>query len=432
MAHSTQPGTPNQARRWAALTLARIVGDNRALNVVLIVYEGARAVLRFLTAGESHGPALIAILDGLPAGLAVVRDDIDRQLGRRQQGYGRGGRMKIEQDRAEILSGIRHGRTLGSPIALLIANRDWDNWKMPMAIEPIDLPDADRKRVTRPRPGHADLAGSLKHDAGDARDILERASARETTARVAVGALCRKLLDQFGIAVASHTTSLGAVTSPAAEERSWEQIVAAEGSPLRCADPGLERKMIALIDDARRQGDSIGGGFQVVAKGVPPGLGSHRHWDLRLNARLAAALCSIQSIKAISVGDGVESAAAIGSEFHDEIHYDSKDRRFFRTSNHAGGIEGGISNGEEIRIRAYVKPLSTLPRALHSVDLKSKEEFQAQVERTDVSAIAAAGVVGEAMVAFVLAEAFLEKFGGDSITETARNHQGYLEQLRRY
>ncbi len=387
-------------------------------------------MLRFLTAGESHGPALVAILDGLPAGLPVSADDIDRELARRQHGYGRGGRMKIEQDHALILSGIRHGRTLGSPVALTIANRDWTNWQKAMAIEAIDLSDAERKRVTRPRPGHADLPGALKYDTHDARDILERASARETTARVAVGALCKKFLAHFEIAVASHTTSLGGVSYAPGLEKRWEEIVAAEGSPLRCADVDLERQMMALIDRAKQQGDSIGGGFQVVARGVPPGLGSHRHWDVRLNARLAAALCSIQSVKAVAIGDGVESAAAAGSEFHDEIDYDAAGRRFHRRTNHAGGIEGGITNGEEIRVRVYVKPLSTLPRALHSVDLASKEAFDAQVERTDVSAIAAAGVVGEAMTAVVLAEAFLDKFGGDSVQETTRNHRNYLAQLR--
>ena len=389
-------------------------------------------MLRFLTAGESHGQALTAILEGLPSGLRLTRSDVDRELARRQEGYGRGARMKIEQDRVEILSGVRHGRTLGSPIAMMIVNRDWDNWRIPMSIDPVDPATAETKRVTRPRPGHADLAGALKHDADDARDILERASARETTARVAVGAICRTFLQQFGIDVKSHTASLGPVAYPPGVEKTWEEIAAAEGGALRCADPALEARMIELIDAAKRSGDSIGGGFQVVARGVPPGLGSHRQWDLRLNARLAAALCSIQSVKAVSVGAGVESAAAIGSEFHDEIFYDGSARRFYRKTNHAGGIEGGITNGEEVRVRVYVKPLSTLPRALHSVDLKSKEEFQAQVERTDVSAIAAAGVVGESMVAIVLAEAFLEKFGGDSIGETSRNHRGYLEQLRAY
>jgi chorismate synthase len=389
-------------------------------------------MLRFLTAGESHGPALVAVLDGIPAGLALSRDDIDRELRRRQHGYGRGGRMKIEQDRAEILSGMRHGRTLGSPIALMIANRDWANWQKPMSIEPLDLSEAERKRVTRPRPGHADLAGALKHDAEDARDVLERASARETTARVAAGAVCRRFLAELGVAVMSHTTGLGSVTYPPGTEKSWDEIAAAEGTALRCADAALERRMIEAIDAAMKARDSVGGAFQVVARGVPPGLGSHRHWDLRLNARLAAAICSIQSIKAVAIGDGVEAAASAGSEFHDEIFYDASARRFYRKTNHAGGIEGGISNGEEIRLRVYVKPLSTLPKALHSVDLKSKEEFEAQVERTDVSAIAAAGVVGEAMVAIVLAEAFLEKFGGDSMKETLRNHRGYLEQLRDY
>ncbi len=389
-------------------------------------------MLRFLTAGESHGPALVAILDGMPAGLALLASDIDADLRRRQHGYGRGGRMKIEQDRVDILSGVRHGRTLGSPLALKIANRDWANWQKAMAIEPIELSDAERKKVTRPRPGHADLAGALKHNADDARDVLERASARETTARVAVGAVCRKFLHEFDVEVASHTVALGSTGLPAGAEMTWEQIRAAEGSPLRCADSEIEQKMIHEIDRAMQARDSVGGAFQVVARGLPPGLGSHRHWDLRLNARLAAAICSIQSIKAIAVGDGIEAAAKMGSEFHDEIHYDHTERRFYRASNHAGGIEGGITNGEEIRLRVYVKPLSTLPRALHSVDLKSKEEFEAQVERTDVSAIAAAGVVGEAMTAFVLAEAFLEKFGGDSLKEITRNHRGYLEQLRDY
>jgi chorismate synthase len=372
------------------------------------------------------------VLDGLPAGLPLATADIDTDLKRRQHGYGRGGRMKIEHDRVEILSGVRHGRTLGSPIAMMIANRDWENWRRPMAIEALDLTDVERKRVTRPRPGHADLAGALKHDLDDARDVLERASARETTARVAVGAVCRKFLAQFDVAIASHTTSLGGVVATSGMERTWDEIAGAEGSPLRCADRALEQKMIEEIDRATASRDSVGGSFQVVCRGVPPGLGSHRHWDLRLNARLAAALCSIQSIKAIAIGAGVESASAVGSEFHDEIHYDPAARRFYRNTNHSGGIEGGITNGEEIRVRVYVKPLSTLPKALHSVDLKSKEEFDAQVERTDVSAIAAAGVVGEAMMAFVIAEAFLEKFGGDSIKETTRNHRGYLEQLRQY
>lgn len=389
-------------------------------------------MLRFLTAGESHGPALVAVLEGIPAGLDLAPDDIDRELKRRQHGYGRGGRMKIEKDRVELLSGVRHGRTLGSPVALRITNRDWPNWSTAMSIEPVDVPDEARKSVTRPRPGHADLAGALKLGVHDARDVLERASARETTARVAVGAVCRRLLGRFDIDVRSHTIAVGAAAFPPGQEIGWETIGTAEGSPLRCADPALEQKMVTVIDQCRKAGDSIGGVFQVVARGVPPGLGSHIQWDLRLNARLAAALCSIQSIKAVAIGDGVEAASASGSEFHDPIHYDEAQRRFFRSSNHAGGIEGGISNGEEIRVRAYVKPLSTLPRPLHSVDLSSKESFQALVERTDVSAIAAAGVVGEAMTAIVLAEACLAKFGGDSMQETLRNREGYLRQLREY
>lgn len=389
-------------------------------------------MFRFLTAGESHGQALIAVLDGIPAGLHVGRETVDAQLKRRQHGYGRGGRMKIEQDRAEILSGVRHGRTLGSPIALMIANRDWVNWRKPMSIDPLDLSDTESRRVTRPRPGHADLAGALKYDVDDARDILERASARETTARVAIGAICRAFLGSFGIEIASHTIALGPIAYPIGSEIGWNEIRGAEGTPLRCADPDLEKKMIRRIEEAKKSGDSIGGAFQVVARGAPPGLGSHRHWDLRLNARLAAAICSIQSIKAVSIGDGVEAAEASGSEFQDQIYYDESNRRFYRKTNHAGGIEGGITNGEEIRLRAYVKPLSTLPRALHSVDLETKAEFQAQVERTDVSAIAAAGVVGEAMTAIVLAEAFLAKFGGDSMKETSRNHSGYIEQLRSF
>jgi len=386
--------------------------------------------LRYLTTGESHGPGLTAVVEGFPAGVPIDVEAINRDLVRRMGGYGRGGRMKIERDEVEVRSGVRWGESLGSPITFWIENRDWTNWQKKMSPHAADRDPS--LAVTRPRPGHADLAGALKHDADDARDVLERASARETTTRVAVGAVCKRFLREFDVLVASHTVALGSAGLPPGEEVAWEKILAAEGSALRCADRAIEQKMIEEIDRAMQARDSVGGSFQVVARGVPPGLGSHRHWDLRLNARLAAALCSIQSIKAIAVGDGVEAAGKLGSEFHDEIHYDRKARRFYRTSNHAGGIEGGLSNGEEIRVRVYVKPLSTLPKALHSVDLKSKEEFEAQVERTDVSAIAAAGVVGEAMTAFVLSEAFVEKFGGDSLKEITRNHRGYLEQLRDY
>ncbi|HZM69671.1 MAG TPA: chorismate synthase [Candidatus Cryosericum sp.] len=389
-------------------------------------------MLRFLTAGESHGQALVAILDGIPAGLALGAADIDRQLARRQQGYGRGARMKIEQDRVQILSGVRLGRTLGSPIGLLIPNRDWENWRTAMSVEPVEGDDEALRRVTRPRPGHADLAGALKYGTHDARDILERASARETTARVAVGAVCRVFLEALGMAIRSHTIALGPVAYPPGAETSWEAIGTAEGTALRCADPDLEQRMIEEIDRAKTAGDSVGGAFQVVARGVPPGLGSHRHWDQRLSTRLMAALGSIPSIRGVSIGAGAGASAAHGSEFHDPIEYDPAGRRFRRPTNHAGGIEGGISNGEEIRARVEVKPLSTLPRPLASADLATKEPFDAQVERTDVSAIAAAGVIGEAMTAYVLASACLEKFGGDSLAETARNHRAFLDALREY
>jgi chorismate synthase len=389
-------------------------------------------VLRLLTAGESHGQGLVAILDGIPSGLPILAEAIDRDLARRQQGYGRGGRMKIEHDRVTILSGVRHGGTLGGPIALSIANRDWANWEKVMATGPVEPAEAGQKALTRPRPGHADLAGALKHGTHDARDILERASARETTARVAVGAVARRLLEEFGVAVRSHTLSLGPVGHAAGVEKTWDEIGAAEGSPLRCADPEVERRMVEEIDRAKAAGNTIGGTFEVVAKGVPPGLGSHRAWDTRLGARLLGAVGSIPSIKGVAVGAGESAPGSHGTEFHDPIAYDGAGRRFVRATNHAGGIEGGISNGEEIRLRAWVKPLSTLPRALPSVDLVTKEAFVAQVERSDVTAIAAAGVVGEAMTALILADAVLEKFGGDSLPETLRNHAGYLHQLREF
>ncbi len=389
------------------------------------------AMLRFLTAGESHGPALVAILDGIPAGLPLDPADIDLQLRRRMQGYGRGGRMRIEADRARILAGLRFGKTLGSPLALVIENRDWANWQKAMALERAPSP-AEARRVTRPRPGHADLAGALKFGTHDARDVLERASARETAARVAVGSVCRVLLGRFGIEIASHTTSVGGAAAPPGREVPWSRIAACEGSPLRCADPALEKRMIREIDAARSRGDSVGGSFQVVARGVPPGLGSHRQWDLRLSGVLARALLSIPSVKGVEIGMGFAGARSRGSEVHDEILYDGRKRAFVRRTNRAGGIEGGMTNGEEVRARAHVKPLSTLPRALRSVDLVTKRAFEAAVERTDATAIAAAGVVGEAMLALCLAEALLEKFGGDSLRETRRNYVAYLRQLRSF
>ncbi len=388
-------------------------------------------MLRFLTAGESHGPALVAILDGIPAGLSLNPGVIDHQLRRRMHGYGRGGRMRIEADQARILSGVRFGRTLGSPLSMVIENRDWAHWQTAMSLEKVPA-RSDARRVTSPRPGHADLAGALKYGTHDARDILERASARETAARVAVGAVCRALLEDFGIEIASHTTSVGKAAVPSGLDVAWRQIVAAEGSPLRCADRALERRMIREIDAARSRGDSVGGSFETVARGVPPGLGSHRQWDLRLSGVIAQALLSIPSVKGVEVGAGFSGARTRGSEVHDEIFYDRRKRAFTRKTNRAGGIEGGMSNGEEIRARAYVKPLSTLPRPLRSVDLVTKKAFGAAVERSDATAIAAAGVVGEAMLALCLASAFLEKFGGDSVRETRRNYRGYLRQIRSF
>jgi chorismate synthase len=388
-------------------------------------------MFRFLTAGESHGPALVAILDGIPAGLPLSADTVNLQLKRRMGGYGRGGRMRIEADEARFLSGLRFGKSLGSPIALMIENRDWVHWSAAMALERPRFA-ADARRVSRPRPGHADLPGSLKLGTHDARDVLERASARETAARVAVGAICRAFLAEFGIEIASHTTSVGRAEVPDHRETPWARIAACEGSPLRCADSLLERRMIREIDAAKSRGDSVGGSFQVVVRGVPPGLGSHRHWDLRLSGVIARALLSIPSVKGVEIGTGFSNARTRGSRVHDEIFYDSRKRSFLRRTNRAGGIEGGMSNGEEIRARAYVKPLSTLPRALKSVDLVTKKAFLAAVERTDATAIAAAGVVGEAMLALCLAESFLEKFGGDSLRETRRNHRGYLRQLRSF
>jgi chorismate synthase len=389
-------------------------------------------MFRFTTAGESHGRVLVALVEGLPAGLAVDVDKLNRELERRQWGYGRGGRMKIERDRADILSGVRHGRTLGSPIALLIENRDWPNWQEVMATTPREVPEEKSRRVKRPRPGHADLAGGLKYDARDLRDILERASARETAARVACGALARQLLAEFGVRIASHVVQLGGLPSePLAV--AWEEIQAIpEDAPLRCADPEVQAAMVALVDEKRRAGDTLGGVFEVVARGVVAGLGSHTAWDAKLDGRLAQALMSVPAVKAVSIGAGVEAASLPGSEVHDEIGYDGEQRRFTRPTNRAGGLEGGITNGEELRVRGFLKPIATLRRALSSVDIETKEEERAAFERSDVTAVPAAGVIGEAMVALVLASAMREKFGGDSLEEMRRNYEGYVEQLRRF
>ena len=389
-------------------------------------------MLTFRTAGESHGRALVAILEGLPAGLPVDQQLIDRELGRRQLGYGRGGRMKIEKDHAEILTGVRHGLTLGSPIALLIENKDWPNWTDVMASEPREIAPEKSRQLKRPRPGHADLAGGLKYDVRDLRNILERASARETTARVACGALAKQLLTAFGIEVRSHVIQLGGIPEIPLE-LTWKEIAAiADDAPLHCADDDAQQRMIELIDKTRHEGDTLGGIFEVAARGVVPGLGSHTSWDQKLDGRLAQALMSIPAVKAVAIGAGAEASSLPGSEVHDEIAYNAESKEFIRETNRAGGLEGGITNGEEIRIRGHLKPLSTLRRALRSVDIDSKESQAAGFERTDTTAVPAAGVIGESMVALVLAGAMREKFGGDSLGEMRRNFDGYREQLRGY
>jgi chorismate synthase len=386
--------------------------------------------LRFLTAGESHGPALSVTLDGLPAGLQVDVEAINAMLRRRMGGYGRGPRMqKIEQDAVQILGGIRHGRTLGSPIAMTIENKDFANWQEAMSPMPV-AEDAPRREVTRPRPGHADLAGALKYNTHDVRDILERASARETAARTAAGALAIQFLDQFSIIIASHVVRVGDVSYPPGHEVPFVEITnIQEDSPLRVADESLEKKMIAAVDAAAADLDTIGGAFELVASGVPPGLGSHRHWDTKLDGRMAQAIMSIQAIKAVEIGMGVHAASSRGTAIHDEIQRSGRWNSFSRSSNRAGGMEGGISNGGEIRVRGYMKPLSTLKKPLDSVDVKTKKPFKATVERTDITAITAAGVVGEAMLALVLADAFLEKFGGDSLDQLREAYERYRTAL---
>ena len=389
-------------------------------------------MLRFTTAGESHGRALVAVVEGLPAGLPVKQELIDYELRRRQLGYGRGGRMKIEKDHAEILNGVRHGLTLGSPVTLLIENKDWPNWTDVMSSEPREIEPQKSRVLKRPRPGHADLAGGLKYDVRDLRNILERASARETTARVACGGLVKQLLAAFGIEIRSHVIQLGGIpTQPL--ELSWSQIAAIpDDGPLHCADADAEQQMMALIDETRTKGDTLGGVFEVVARGVIPGLGSHTSWDAKLDGRLAQAVMSIPAVKAVAIGAGAEISSLPGSEVHDEIAYSSETKEFIRETNRAGGLEGGITNGEEIRVRGHLKPLSTLRRALRSVDIDTKEEEAAGFERTDTTAVPAAGVIGESMVALVLAGAMREKFGGDSLGEMKRNFEGYREQLRGY
>ncbi len=390
-------------------------------------------MLRFLTAGESHGKALVAILEGVPAGLAIDVDAITADLRRRQTGYGRGRRMAIESDRAEPLSGVRHGISTGAPIALLIPNKDWENWQRTMYSEaamPADASGSDRPPVTRPRPGHADLAGFVKYGHDDMRNVLERASARETTARVAAGAIARQLLRAVGTEIVSHVASIGSarLADPLAITFEQARAISAD-APLHCADPAVEQRMIAEIDRAREAGDTMGGSFEVIAHAVPPGLGSYVQWDRKLDGRLAQALMSIPAIKAVGIGRGPAVADLPGSRVHDEIlpAGPGRDAPFpiTRPTNNAGGLEGGVTNGEDLRVTAYMKPISTLMKPLRSVDLTTMTESPATVERSDVCAVPAAAVVGEAMVAFVLADALLEKFGGDSIEELVANWQAF-------
>jgi chorismate synthase len=386
-------------------------------------------VLRFLTAGESHGPALTVIVEGLPAGVPLVRAAIDSDLRRRQGGYGRGGRMTIEADAVEILSGVRHGRTLGSPVGLLVRNRDHESWQDVMSPDPQPEAARERRRLRYPRPGHADLAGALKYATDDLRNVLERASARETTARVAAGALARALLREAGVEVRSHVVRIGRAAL-AGGAVAWGALDRVEESAVRCVDAGAADAMVAEIDRAKKDGDTVGGVVEVIARGVPAGLGSYAHWDRRLDGRIAQALMSIHAVKAVAVGEGFAGAETRGSAFHDEILWDAA-AGLTRPTNRAGGVEGGVTNGEEVRALAVVKPIPTLVMPLRSVDLATKEPQKASVERSDTCVVPAAGVVAEAMLAFVLADALLEKTGGDSLEEVLAHLDTSRAQQRR-
>ena len=391
-------------------------------------------MLRFLSAGESHGQALVVTIDGMPAGLEIDTDALNRQLRRRQGGYGRGRRMQIESDRAEILAGVRKGRTTGAPIAMLIRNRDWVNWQQTMHVEkemPEGATGANRASVTRPRPGHADLAGALKYGHTDVRDVLERASARETASRVAAGTLARQLLARFGVKIASHVSMIGDVGLAAERLVSFAEAEAlSDEAPIRCVDPALEQRMIASIDRAREAGDTLGGAFEIIATGVPVGLGSYVQWDRKLDGRLGQAILCIHAIKAVGIGIGPEVALRPGSRVHDEIlpPAEASDGPV-RPTNNAGGLEGGVTNGQDLRVTGFMKPIATLMNPLRSVDLTTMQNAPAAIERSDVCAVPAAAVVGEAMVSFVLADAFLEKFGGDSVDEIARHYAASAEQV---
>jgi len=386
-------------------------------------------MLKFYTAGESHGQALFAYISGLPAQLLVDPKFINQELHRRQLGYGRGGRQKIEKDQAEIFAGVRHGKTIGAPIALRIENRDWANWEKILPVEPAE-DDPGAKRLVAPRPGHADLAGSLKFNYHDARYILERASARETAARVAAGAFAKILLKEFGAEIASHTIQVGGIRLEHSVPWRKIRVVSSDlDSPLRCADAALQEKMREEVDAALKANDTVGGIFEIVAHNVPPGLGSHAQWDEKLDGRLAQALMSVQAVKAVEIGDGVSISSSHGSDVQDEISYDKAAHRFRRFSNRAGGLEGGITNGEDLVIRGYLKPISTLRKPLHTANLVTKEPVQAAYERSDWCVVPAGAVAGEAMVALVLADAFLQKFGGDSLAEMRRNFDNYVRQI---
>jgi chorismate synthase len=390
-------------------------------------------MLRFYTAGESHGQALLAFISGLPASLPVDLEFINRELHRRQLGYGRGGRQKIEKDRADVFAGVRHGKTIGAPIALRIENRDWSNWEKILPVE--DSPEfaGNERKLTAPRPGHADLAGSQKFNFHDARYILERASARETAARVAAGAFAKLLLRELGTEIASHTIQVG--RTQLGRSASWEEIrdICSDlDSPLRCVDSAIQEKMKAEVDTVLKAGDTVGGIFEIVVHNVPVGLGSHAQWDEKLDGRLAQALMSVQAVKGVEIGAGIAAAGSYGSEVQDEISYDKPAHRFRRSSNRAGGLEGGITNGEDLVIRGYLKPISTLRRALGTADMVTKEPIQAAYERSDWCVVPAGGVAGEAMVALVLADAFLQKFGGDSLAEMRRNFDNYAQQISEF
>ena len=381
--------------------------------------------LRFTTAGESHGPGLTAIVEGLPAGLELHPRDIDRDLARRQLGHGRGGRMKIEKDRAEVTAGVRHGRTLGSPVCLRVDNRDYQNWEERMNPWPVE---AEVDEVHLPRPGHADLAGTMKFGHSDVRNVLERASARETAARVAAGALAKAFLRYLGVAVFSHVTRIGTVVAPQRDELEPEDFDGVDESPVRCLDAGASEAMVSEIDSARKANESLGGVFEVRAFGLVPGIGSYVSWDERLDGRLAGAIMSIQAMKGVGIGDGFDLAGRVGSQAHDEIFF-SEERGFFRETNRAGGLEGGMTTGDPLVVRAAMKPLPTLTKPLRSVDLASKEPAQALRERTDSCTVPAAVVIGEAMVALVLAAGYREKFGGDHIDDARAARDAYLERI---